>query len=409
MERHALLSPSSSSRWLVCTPSALLESLEPNRPASTYAAEGTDAHFLADLKLSYMLNQISPVEYDIRFENFVMNSQYYNAEFNEYVNDYCKEVMAIIKEDYANEELEICLEQRVDFDDVVPEGSGTGDVIIIGKTFVHVIDLKFGKGVSVSAVNNTQLRLYALGALKKFRLKGVFVEARMTIIQPRLYDISTDRVSVKELYEWAESFVKPRAELAYQGKGELTPGDHCKFCKRKGKCEALGNAQLEAAQREFAQVMVVEPEQTSILEPRNMTPEMLSRVMQIGPKFIDWFKDVMAYATAAMINDGLQIPGYKVVEGRSNRIITDATALYEFLLKRGFAESDLVKPKELLGISTLEKNIGKKFFNELAKDYIIKPSGKPTVAVETDNRPALDVSKLKLVGQEFEDDDYQDE
>lgn len=207
MDKHSLLSPSSSSRWLACTPSAFLESLEPFSPSSIYAAEGTDAHFLSELKLSYMLGKISPIEYDTRFENFVMNSQYYNAEFNDFVNDYCKEVMTIIKEDYANEKVEVFLEEKLEFTDIVQEGSGTADVAIIGKNFVHVIDLKFGKGVPVSAINNSQLKLYALGALKKFRLKGVFYETRMTIIQPRLFDITTDRISVVDLYEWAESYV----------------------------------------------------------------------------------------------------------------------------------------------------------------------------------------------------------
>lgn len=398
MDKHALLSPSSSHRWINCTPSAMLESLEPFQAPSIYAEEGTEAHFLSEIKLSYMLGKISPMEYDTRFEHFVMNSQYYNSEFNEYVNDYCKEVMAIIKEDYAGKNIDVYLEQKVEFTDVVPEGSGTSDVIIVGTNFVHVIDLKFGKGVSVSAIGNPQLRLYALGALKKFRLKGVFAEAVMTIIQPRLSDISTDIVSVVDLYDWATNVVTPAAELAYKGLGDLTPGEHCKFCKMKGKCEALAKQQLVIAQQEFDQVMT----EDTILEPCDMTPEMLGRVLTIGPKFIDWFKDVISYATATMINNGTKIPGYKVVEGRSYRVITNPDAVLEKLLTQGFAESDILEPIKLLGITTLEKNIGKKLFNELVKDYILKPAGKPTIAPETDNRPAIDAAKLKLVGQEFD-------
>jgi len=405
MDKHSLLSPSSSSRWLACTPSAYLESLEPFKPSSTYAEEGTDAHFLSELKLSFMLGKISPTEYDTRFENFVLNSTYYNAEFNDFVNDYCKEVMAIIKEDYGNEKVEVYLEEKVEFTDIVQEGSGTSDVIIVGKNFVHVIDLKFGKGVPVSAINNSQLKLYALGALKKFRLKGVFNEARMTIIQPRLSDITTDFIRVTELYNWAETYVKPRAELAYKGQGELVPGTHCKFCKRKGKCDTLGNQQLQLAQQEFEAVLV----EDTILEPRNMTPEMLSRVMTIGPRFIDWFKDVMAYATATMINEGTKIPGYKVVEGRSNRVITSPDSIFELLTTKGFPESDLLEPRKLLGITALEKNIGKKLFAELTKDYVIKPPGKPTVTEESDKRPAIEDSQLRLLGQEFIEVDEEEE
>jgi len=398
MDRHALLSPSSSKRWLNCTPSALLESLEPFQAPSEYAEEGTDAHFLSELKLSFMLQKISPMEYDTRFENFRMNSRYYNAEFNDYVNDYCQEIMAIIKEDYAGKNIEVYLEQRLEFTDLVPEGSGTGDVVIVGTDFVHVIDLKFGKGVPVSAIDNSQLRLYAIGALKSFRLKGVFTEARMTIIQPRLSDITTEILSVVDLYNWAETVVRPAAELAYQGLGTITPGDHCKFCKLKGKCEVLSQHHLQLAQQEFEQVIIDD----TIMEPCDMTPEMLSRVLTIGPKFVDWFKDVIAYATATMINNGTKIPGYKVVEGRSYRVITDPDAVLEKLLTAGFAESDILEPTKLLGITTLEKNIGKKLFNELAKNYIIKPMGKVTIAVESDNRPAIDATKMKLVGQEFE-------
>lgn len=397
-KNHALLSPSSAHRWLECTPSARLEELEPMQPPSPYAAEGTEAHTLSEIKLSYMLGYITVEEYDARFEHFMLNSKYYNAEFNEYVNDYCNEVMTIIKEDYKDVNIDIYLEDKVEFTDVVPDGSGTSDVLIVGPNFIHTIDLKFGRGVPVSAIGNPQLRLYTLGGLKKYRLKGVFTEARMTIIQPRLYDISTDFVSVKDLYEWAEDYVKPRAELAIRGEGKLTPGDHCKFCKRKGKCEALAQAQLEAAQKEF-EVTVADD---NILEPHNMTPEMLSRVLEIAPKFIDWFKDVKSYVTSSMINGNLKVPGYKVVEGRSNRILTNKIAIQEILRTSGFHEDDYLTPRELLGITALEKNVGKSLFGHLAKDYIIKPPGSPTVVVETDKRPALEEAQLKLIGQEFD-------
>ena len=395
-KKHAMLSPSGSERWLACTPSAYLESLEPFQPPSEFAAEGTEAHTLAEIKLSFELGKISEQEYNTRFDNFILNSKFYDAEFEEFVDDYVKEVLMIIKDDYAEEIVEIFLEEKVEFTDVVPEGSGTSDVIIIGKNFIHIIDLKFGRGVPVSAINNSQLRLYALGALSKFRLKGVFNEARMTIIQPRLYDISTDYISVIDLYDWAENFVKPRAELAIQGKGELVPGDHCKFCRRKAKCEALASMQLEVAQREFELTI----DDGEVLQPQHMTPDMLSRIMTIGPKFIDWFKDVSSYATAIMINEGVEIPGYKVVEGRSQRVIIDKEAIAEKLRTSGFKPVDYLKPLDLLGITALEKNVGKKLFNSLCGEYVIKPPGKPTVVPETDRRLALKTKKLS--GEEFD-------
>lgn len=396
---HALLSPSSSHRWLICTPSAMLESSEPST-YSPYAEEGTEAHALAELKLSYMLGQINDTEYATKFDHFRLNSKFYNYEFNDYVNDYCQEVMTIIKEDYKGYEVNVHLEQYVTFEDIVPNGGGTSDVVIVGKNFIHIIDLKFGKGVPVSAIGNTQLRLYALGAIKKYIRECTCTEARMTIIQPRLHDISTDFVSINELNDWAINYVKPRAELAIAGKGELVPGDHCKFCKLKGKCKALADKQLAIAQAEFEDAVV----ENNMLEPANMSPEVISRILDIAPKFIDWFKDVEAYAMKTAINDGTKIPGYKLVEGRSTRVIVSPASVIEKLRTAGFSEEDYLKPTELLGITTLEKNIGKKLFNELCEEYIIKPQGKPTLVPESDKRVAIDVKSLGLNGNEFSEE-----
>lgn len=396
---HALLSPSSSHRWLICTPSAMLESSEPST-YSPYAEEGTEAHALAELKLSYMLGQINDTEYATKFDHFRLNSKFYNYEFNDYVNDYCQEVMTIVKEDYKNHEVSVHLEQYVTFEDIVPNGGGTSDVVIVGKNFIHIIDLKFGKGVPVSAIGNTQLRLYALGAIKKYIRECTCTEARMTIIQPRLHDISTDFVGINELNDWAINYVKPRAELAIAGKGELVPGDHCKFCKLKGKCKALADKQLAIAQAEFEDAVV----ENNMLEPANMSPEVISRILDIAPKFIDWFKDVEAYAMKTAINDGTKIPGYKLVEGRSTRVIVSPASVIEKLRTAGFSEEDYLKPAELLGITTLEKNIGKKLFNELCEQYIIKPQGKPTLVPESDKRVAIDVKSLGLNGNEFSEE-----
>ena len=395
---HALLSPSSSHRWLVCTPSAMLESEEPS-VYSPYAEEGTEAHALAEIKLSYMLGYINEEEYATRFEDLKLSGKFYSSELNEYVNEYCQEVMTIVKEDYKGINVKVKLEDRVNFDDIVPEGSGTSDVIIVGPTFIHIIDLKFGKGVPVSAIGNPQLKLYALGAIKKYIRECNCQEVRMTIIQPRIGNIETDFIGINDLNDWAINYVKPRAEMAKRGEGELVPGEHCKFCKRKGKCKALADKQLAIAQAEFDDVVV----ENNILEPRNMSPEVLGRILTIAPKFIDWFKDVEKYAMTAAINEELKIPGYKIVEGKSVRMITDTEAVKEKLKTSGFKEEDYLKPQELLGITALEKNIGKKLFNNLCEQYIVKPSGKPTLVPESDRREALDVKKLHLDGSEFID------
>jgi hypothetical protein len=375
----------------------MLESAEPNFH-SVYAEEGTEAHTLAEIKLSYMLEHISPEEYDTRFEHFKMISKFYNQEFNEYVNSYCQEVMTIVKEDYKGIDVKVYLEEYVTFEDIVPNGGGTSDVVIVGKDFIHIIDLKFGKGVPVSAIGNSQLRLYALGAVKKHLRECSCNETKMTIIQPRLDDISTDFVNIADLNDWAINFVKPRAELAIAGKGELVAGEHCKFCRMKGKCQTLADKQLAIAQAEFGEVA-----ENNMLEPSQMSPEVIARILDIAPKFIDWFKDVERHAANISINEGAQIPGYKIVEGRSTRIITDVYAVAEKLRTAGFKEEDYLKPVELLGITSLEKNIGKKLFNSLCEQYIIKPQGKPTLVPNSDKRVAIDVKSLRLNGEEFID------
>lgn len=383
----------------MCTPSAVLESGEPS-VYSPYAKEGTEAHALAEIKLSYMLGDISVEEYETRFEHFRLTSEFYSVEFNDFVNSYCNEVMTIIKEDYKGQEVKAYLEEYVTFDDIVPKGSGTSDVVLVGKNFIHIIDLKFGKGVAVSAIDNSQLKLYALGAVKKHIRECTCSEVKMTIIQPRLSDMSTDCISINTLNDWATNYVKPRADLAIEGKGELVPGDHCKFCKMKGKCKKLADEQLAIAQAEFDDIVV----ENNMLEPCNMSPEMFSRILTIAPKFIDWFKDVENYAVKEAVNNDLKIPGYKIVEGRSTRIISNPDVVMETLRTNGFKEEDYTKPKELLGITGLEKNIGKKLFNDLCENYIVKPMGKPVLVPETDKRLALDVRQLRLDGNEFNDE-----
>jgi len=403
-KEHALLSASTSERWLNCPRSARLWENEA-KTESKYAKEGTEAHALAEIKLSFILGKINNEQYKAKFDDFLMTSAFYNSEMNDFVNDFVKEVMDIVTQDYQGQEVIVRLECKVDYSDIAPEGRGTSDVVIVGKDFVHVIDLKYGKGVAVSAIGNSQLRLYALGTIKKFIRECQCKEVRMTIIQPRLYDKTTDFMSINDINAWAVDYVKPRAELAYSGRGDMCPGDWCKFCPGKGKCNTLGSHQMEVAQAEFNDIIVV----NNILKPEDMTPEMLSRIMAVAPKFIDWFKDVQKFAVASMINNDLKIPGYKVVEGKSTRIITSPDQVSKILQEKGYSENELTKPAKLLGITALEKVVGKKLFNNLCSEYIVKPSGKPTVAVETDNRPALDTATFKLMGQEFEDDETEED
>lgn len=387
---HAILSASSAHRWLVCTPSARLELEDGQEECSVYAAEGTAAHELAEIKLKYRFGKISVSEYEAEYEAFKANpkfSEYYNKEFEEYVDEHVEYIVSITD---GLSDYHIFFEVRVNFANVVPQGFGTADVLIITEDTVWVIDLKFGTGVPVSAIDNPQLRLYGMGALNMFpNTKYV----KMTINQPRLASRDTEELTKQELVTWAFEYVKPRADEAIKGEGVLhATEDACRFCKLRGKCKERADTQLAIAQREFE---IVDQKANLV---QNLTTEQISNILEIAPMFIDWFKDVQAFALGQLMQ-GVKIPGYKLVEGRSNRIITDETKVKEILLEVGLTEDEIMKPREMLGISKLEALVGKKLFAELCKDYLVKPAGKLTLAPESDRRP--EVSTLALAQSDF--------
>ena len=397
---HAILSASSAHRWLTCTPSARLELEEGRDECSVYAAEGTAAHALAELKLNYRFGKISLTEYQDQYEAFKVDSEYskyYNKEFEEYVDSHVEYVVAFT-EDLP--EYHIYFELRVNFSNIVPQGFGTADVLIVTPDTVIIIDLKFGTGVPVSAIENPQLRLYGMGALNLFP-NTKFV--RTIINQPRLESRDTELLTKEELLSWAVNYVKPRAEEAIKGEGILRASeDACRFCALRGKCKERASAQLAVAQQEFA---VVERKEFAIRERKTnpitaLTPDEVGNILAIAPAFIDWFKDVEAFALGQLMS-GVKIPGYKLVEGRSNRIITDEEAVKKILLDAGLREDEIMKPREMLGISKLEALVGKKLFATLCEDYLIKPPGKLTFAPESDRRP--EVNSLALAQSDFAD------
>ena len=391
---HAILSASSAHRWLVCTPSARLELEEGRDECSVYAAEGTAAHELAELKLNYRFGKIGWTEFYDKYEAFKVNpeySKYYNKEFEEYVDEHVEYVVSVTDElDREGKKYHIFFEVRVNFANVVPQGFGTADVLIVTEDTIHVIDLKFGAGVPVSAIENPQLRLYGMGALNLFPNTS-FV--KMTINQPRLVSRDTEELTKKELLTWAFEYVRPRAEEAIKGEGTLHASeDACRFCKLRGKCKERADMNLAIAQREFE---IVDQKANLV---QNLSVEQISNILEIAPMFIDWFKDVQAFALGQLAQ-GVKIPGYKLVEGRSNRIITDETKVKEILLQVGLTEDEIMKPREMLGISKLEALVGKKLFAELCKDYLIKPMGKLTLAPESDRRP--EVNTFELAAADF--------
>lgn len=385
---HAILSASSAHRWLTCTPSARLSQMEQEEECSAYAAEGTAAHALAELKLSYTFGKISVSEYETRYKEFVETISYYNKSFEEYVDDFVDYVV------HQTDELEnyhIYFEMLVNFSNIVPQGFGTADVLIVTEDTVHVIDLKFGQGVPVSAFNNPQLRLYGMGALNLFP-NTKYVE--MTINQPRLLSCSSERLTKEEVLEWSIDYVAPRAERAIKGEGLLHASeDACRFCKVKNRCQERANTQLEIARQDFN----IENPGKPLTLPE-LSPEQISEILQKGPQFVEWLKDVEAYAFS-QLSAGVNIPGYKLVEGRSTRVITDPEKVKEIMLNIGLEEDEIMEPRKLLGISKLEALLGKKFFADVCQEYLIKPQGKLTLAPVGDRRPA--VNTLAIAQNEF--------
>ncbi|NFL75508.1 DUF2800 domain-containing protein [Clostridium sporogenes] len=371
MAKHAILSASGASRWLACPPSARLEESYPNK-SSEFAKEGTLAHELGELGLKKNLELISTRKYNSEFKK-IETDKLFTKDMPDYVEVYVDTCMEKVAEAKAKTpDALFKIEQRLDFSEWVPDGFGTGDFVIIADGTMEICDLKYGKGVPVSAVNNKQMRLYALGAIAEFSFLYDIENIKMTIIQPRLDSISTDEMKVEELLKWAEEELKPIAKLAYEGKGEFCAGDHCKFCRAKAVCKARADKNMELAQYDFQ-------------EPNTLDNNDIAFILGKADELINWAKDVQEYALEQALQ-GEEFDGFKVVEGRSNRKWTDEDKIGEILLGQGFLEN-IIYTKKLTGITNMEKAIGKKEVNRLLGDYIIKPQGKPTLATITDKRP----------------------
>ncbi|MDP4174180.1 MAG: DUF2800 domain-containing protein [Bacteroidota bacterium] len=371
MAKHAILSASSASRWLTCPPSARLEQNYENK-SSEFAAEGTLAHELGELKLKLALGEITTRKFNSEFKK-IESQELFTKDMPDYVDIYADTCMEKISEAKAKTpDALFKIEQRLDFSQWVPEGFGTGDFVIIADGTMEIVDLKYGKGVPVSAIGNKQMRLYALGAITEFEFLYDIENVKMTIVQPRLPDgISTDEMSVEELLKWAEEFVKPRAELAFKGEGEFCAGDHCGFCRAKAVCKARADKNLELAKLEFA-------------DPNILSEDDISDILGKADELIKWAKDVQDYALEQAIT-GTEFKGWKIVEGRSNRKWTDESKVGEILLDQGFQEN-IIYTKKLTGISNMETALGKKEVQRLLGDYIEKPQGKPVLVHESDKR-----------------------
>ena len=380
MSTHALLSASGSERWLECTPSARLEERFP-RQSSTYADEGTEAHTLAELAASYWLGSINEKTYENRLAK-LKKGKYYTAEMLECAVDYGtfinEHVIGIRKTcPDAIVELEV---KQLDFSEWVPDGFGTGDCIIVADDLLEIIDFKYGKGVRVDAEDNSQMRLYALGAIQKYGMLYDIQRVRASIIQPRINrEPSTEEIDVASLIDWAENYVKPRAELAFAGEGEFCPSEEtCKFCRAKEQCKVRTEKNLalfDDAPDDFL-----------------ITVEEAGVILEKAGDIRAWLTDLENLVMRSLF-EGAEVKGWKLVEGRSNRKFVDEAEVVKALKAAGYDEA-LIYERKMITLTAMEKDFGKKVIAEVLEGLIEKPQGKPTLAPAKDKRPAFTPESL---------------
>ena len=402
-EKHALLSASSASRWLKCTAAPRFEEHLPER-TSEYAEEGRLAHAICELKTLKKFTVMTSRTYTTRL-NKLKKDPLYSEEMDKTSDLYIEHLteQAMLYDSMPT----VAAEVQVDFGEYVPEGFGTCDNVMIGGDTLSITDYKHGKGVPVSAVGNPQMRLYALGALKRYApvFGDAIKQVRMSIDQPRLDSYTTDTITVEELLAWGEN-IKPIAQKAFSGLGEFVPGDHCRFCRGKAQCRARANTNtaLEdfkdcvpaAAWNDKAEAHVAAGGMVNGTPPTLLSDAEIGDLLIRGQQLVQWYKDLEEYALKTLL-DGKPIDGWKLVAGRSNRAFTDQDAAIKAVIAAGYDEA-LVYDRKPKTLSELEKLMGKAEFAEKIGGFVVKPLGKPTLALATDKRETYSPAASDFAG-----------
>lgn len=363
MGAHARFSPSASKRYLNCPPALRLEEQFADEE-SIYAAEGSAGHALAEHLIKKYLKQRTkrPV------------SDYYSDDLLEAVDEYVAYVIEQLEA--AKQECAIpifSVEQRVDVSEYVSECFGTADMMIVTEKKVHIIDLKLGRGVPVYAQENPQLMIYGLGVLLIAEMLYDIETVEMTIVQPRLEILSSWELEAEKLKAWGEEVLRPKGAMALVGEGEYAAGDWCRFCKARNTCRARAESFLKLAQKEFA-------------PPPTLSDEEIGEVLKVADELSKWAADVYAYAQDEAVTHGKEWKGFKLVEGRSNRKYTDEQEVIAAASAAGY--TDIFK-RSLIGISEMERLMGKKKFTTILGPYVYKPQGKIILVPESDKREAI--------------------
>lgn len=371
-ETHALLSASGSHKWLHCTPSARLEQTLPD-PGSTFAAEGTHAHKIAELKLrKQFIDPMNLKTFNTALKK-LQKDPLYQEEMLRHTDTYLDYISGIVHS-FASTPY-IAIEKRLDYSQYVPEGYGTGDCIVISGNTLHIVDLKYGKGVPVYSQDNPQMMLYALGAYLAYSILFAIDTIKMAIVQPRLDSISEHTISVEDLLAWGDSIV-PLAQKAFVGLGEFVPGEHCRFCLAKATCRARADQHLSIA------------EDFNLMKPPLISNEEVAEILTRIPNLASWAKHIADYALTTVITGG-DIPGWKAVEGRGSRQFIDPDIAFKHLVAVGAAEEVMLYKREPLTAPKVEELLGKPKFKELLSEHVKSVPGKPTLAPVSDKRDAI--------------------
>lgn len=400
---HALLSASSAHRWLACTAAPRFEEQFPDG-TSDYAEEGSLAHSICELYARKHFTVMTNRKFNSELKKLQAKPHYSDEMLKtaeKYVDYLREKAMSYPTTPY------VTFEVKVDFSDYVPEGFGTCDCVMIGGDTLHITDYKHGKGVEVSAEENPQMRLYALGALKMFApvFGDSIKKVSMGICQPRITDDeSEDGMTVEELREWGEG-IKPRAKEAYDGPGTFCPGEHCRFCKGKAQCRARADQNTAFEDfKDFAiegkaapELQALSPETRAVIGlPPMLSDAEIGDLLVRAEGLVQWYKDLCEYATQNILN-GKEIPGWKVVAGKSNRAFKDVEEAFSKVIEAGYDEALLYerKPITLTGVESL---LGKAKFETLLKDCVHKPLGKPTLVPLSDKREPYSTAAADFAG-----------
>ena len=382
---HAALSPSAAKRWCSCTPSARLNQKYNDLfgdKSSEYAEEGTLAHALSELKLRKENGEIN----EFLFTEQLKQLGDIPSDMDRSTDDY---VDAVLTELYSARKVDpnaqLFIEQQLEMDEWIPECFGTSDAVIVSEYGLIVIDLKYGKGVPVSAVGNYQERIYGLGAYAAFRDLYDFKHIKMMIVQPRLDSITEEVLTIEELLQWADDVIVPAAQTAWKGEGEFHSGEWCKFCSVKAICRENVLNSLAVIQNMFDSPDVISDEQLEKILPFLDTAEQ-------------WISDVKAYCFNQAMQ-GKTWKGYKLVQGRRpGRVWKDEAEVINQLSRAGYTEQQIYTAPKLKSPADLEKELKKSAFDAIVGRYVFQGDGKLTLVPESDKR-----EEYRPVELDFED------